>query len=308
MGRFEDRATTPARGPRDMLRWRWDRMRAGTPPDATSPWRAPVRPNDGALVRTLPASLTWIGHATFLLRLGGKLIATDPIWSSRISGVVPRLSPPGLALEAAPAIDVVTISHNHRDHLDAPTLRRIGPRALYVVPLGNGRLLRSLGLERIVELDWWQTHREGDLEITAVPARHWSMRYPWDRNDMLWSGFVFRGPEGAAYHAGDTGFFDGFAEIGERLGPLDHALMPIGAYAPRWFMQPQHLDPDEAVEAFEALGARHLVAMHWGTFRLTDEPLVEPPSRIRALWEARGAGPDRLWLMDVGETRAIGRR
>ena len=156
-----------------------------------------------------------------------------------------------------------------------------------------------------MELDWWQSHRVGALEITAVPARHWSMRAPWNRNEALWGGFVFRGPEGAAYHSGDTALFDGFAEIGQRTGPLDWALLPIGAYEPRWFMEPQHMNPEDAGQAFERLGARHLVAMHWGTFKLTDEPLGEPPARIARYFEEHGLDPARLWILDVGETRRL---
>ena len=132
------------------------------------------------------------------------------------------------------------------------------------------------------------------------------MRAPWNRNQALWGGFVVSGPEGAVYHAGDTALFDGFAEIGRRVGPVDWALLPIGAYEPRWFMQPQHLDPEEAGEAFLQLGARSLVAMHWGTFKLTDEPLAEPPERLRAWWRARGLDEERLWILDIGETRRLG--
>jgi L-ascorbate metabolism protein UlaG (beta-lactamase superfamily) len=176
------------------------------------------------------------------------------------------------------------------------------------VPLGNAEILRSAGLPNVVELDWWQSHRDGDLEITLVPARHWSMRAPWNRNDGLWGGFVYRGPEGVAYHSGDTALFDGFREIGERFAAIDWAMLPIGAYEPRWFMHPQHMNPDDAHAAFAMLRAQHFVAMHWGTFRLTDEPASEPPSRIRALWSRSGHDPERLWVMDVGETRSLTRR
>ena len=138
-----------------------------------------------------------------------------------------------------------------------------------------------------------------------MPSRHWSMRFPWDRNDALWGGYVLRAPEGTAYHSGDTAFFDGFAEIGRRAGPIDWAMLPIGAYEPRWFMEPQHLCPEEAVEASVALGARHMVAMHWGTFRLTDEPLAEPPERARSAWAERGLDERALWILDVGESRLL---
>ncbi len=307
MGRFDDRATQPERGASAILRWKIvDRVRGrsalGKDPDG---WRTPVRANDGRVLHAMTPSLTWIGHATFVLRLGGKLVATDPIWSHRISGVITRKAPPGVALQRVPPLDVVTVSHNHYDHLDLPSLKRIGPKALYVVPQGNGALLRKAGLSRVVELDWWESHVEGGLTITLVPARHWSMRLPWTRNEALWGGFVYASSEGVAYHAGDTAAFDGFAEIGRRAGPIDWAMLPIGAYEPRWFMEPQHMNPADAVGAFQALGARHLVAMHWGTFRLTDEALSEPPARLRALWREQGFDPARAWILDVGETRSL---
>jgi len=305
MGRYDDRATRPMRGPRDMFRWQvLDRLsgrRAKDPGGFTTPFR----PNDGAQLHRPEPSLTWIGHATFVVRLGGQLVATDPVWCERISGVVPRRAPVGVELEALPPLDVVTVTHNHRDHLDLPTIARLGARPLYVVPMGNGRLLREAGAARVVELDWWDSVEVGQLTVTLVPARHWSMRAPWDRNDALWGGFVLRGPEGAVYHAGDTALFDGFAEIGARCGPIDWALLPIGAYEPRWFMEPQHMNPDDAMAAFAQLGARRFVAMHWGTFKLTDEPLGEPPARLRELARAAGLDDDRVWILDVGESRGL---
>ena len=303
MPRFQDRATTPERGPREILRWQLERLRRSRPTQADTP--APFRPNDGKLLQELPASLTWVGHASFVMRLGNAFVAVDPIFSERISGVVKRLAPVGLSYDALPPLDVVCLTHNHRDHLDMATLKRLGQKPLYVVPLGNGPLLKDAGFPHVVELDWWETHRTGDLEITLVPARHWSMRFPWDRNDMLWGGYVFRGQEGTAYHSGDTALWDMFREIGQRCGPIDWAMLPIGAYEPRWFMEPQHMNPEDAGQAFEMLGARTFVAMHWGTFKLTDEPTGEPPGRIRAWFAERGIDPSRLWLLDVGETRAL---
>jgi L-ascorbate metabolism protein UlaG (beta-lactamase superfamily) len=305
MGRFDDRATQPARGPKDLFRWRvLDRL-AGKAPRDRSGYLPPIRTADPGALRGPEASLTWVGHASFVLRLGGLLCATDPIFSSSIAGAVRREVPPGVALDDLPQIDVVTVSHNHRDHLDLPSLKRIGPDALYVVPLGNAELLRRAGLPNVVELDWWQSHKVGSLELVCVPARHWSMRVPWNRNDALWGGFVLRGPEGVAYHSGDTAYFDGFRDIGERLGPIDWAMLPIGAYEPRWFMESQHMNPEDAGQAFLDLGARRLVAMHWGTFRLTDEPLGEPPERMRAFFRERGLGDERLWVLDVGENRRL---
>jgi L-ascorbate metabolism protein UlaG (beta-lactamase superfamily) len=305
MGRFDERATRPMRGPADILRWRvTDRLAGRGIKDDEPDFVVPTQPPDLPLIASSAPSLTWIGHATFVLRLGGSLIATDPIWSERLA-VIRRKSPVGAPLEALPPIDVVTVSHNHFDHLDAPTITRLGARPLYVTPLGNARWLKKAGATQIVELDWWQRHTVGSLEITLVPARHWSMRAPWNRNDGLWGGFVYRAPEGVAYHSGDTALFDGFTEIGARLGPIDWAMLPIGAYEPRWFMEPQHMNPEDAGEAFLRLGARRLCAMHWGTFKLTDEPLAEPPRRIRRFFADRGLPEDRLWIFDVGQTRAL---
>jgi len=303
MGRFDDRATQPQRGPGDMLRWRVYDSLAGKRVKDPGGFVTPVRENDGARLADPRSSLTWIGHASFVLRLGGRLAAIDPIWSEKIA-VIRRVAPPGVLLERVPALDLVCITHNHYDHLDVPTLKRIGAGPTYVVPLGVGALVGKLGF-RVVELDWWQSHTEGDLTVTLVPARHWSMRAPWNRNDTLWGGYVFSSKEGVAYHAGDTALFDGFAKIGRRLGPIDWAMLPIGAYEPRWFMQPQHMNPEDAGEAFVALEARNLVAMHWGTFKLTDEPLGEPPERIKRVFAERGLDPSRLWVLDVGETRDL---
>ena len=256
---------------------------------------------DAALASGRPCAV-WIGHATWALRMGGKLIVTDPIWSPSISGVVRRLVAPGIALDAMPPIDLVLVTHDHRDHMDLPTLAQLPAAATYVVPLGNGP---RLGHPNVVELDWWQTHDAGGVEITLVPARHWSMRAPWNRNDTLWGGYVIRAAEGVAYHSGDTAWGEHFAEIGGRIGAIDWAMLPIGGYSPRWFMEPQHVDPIEAARGFEALGARELFARHWGTFRLTDEAIGEPPARLRAYWQERGLQRDRLWIADVGETREL---
>jgi L-ascorbate metabolism protein UlaG (beta-lactamase superfamily) len=167
------------------------------------------------------------------LRLGGQVVVTDPIWSPSISGAVRRLVLPGVELAAMPPIDIVLVTHDHRDHMDMPTLAQLPNTATYLTGLGNGARLVKLGHANVVELDWWQSHRIGELEFTFVPARHWSMRMPWNRNDALWGGFVVRGPEGVAYHSGDTAWGDHFAEIAAKCPPIDWAMLPIGGYAPR---------------------------------------------------------------------------
>jgi L-ascorbate metabolism protein UlaG (beta-lactamase superfamily) len=300
--------TTPDKGIGDVLRWQLARLKSGRKREGRD-FVTPRRDNDGGALASPDASLTWIGHATFVQRLGGRLIATDPIWSERIQLVIPRRTAPGVPLRKMPRLDVVTVSHSHYDHLDLPTLRELGNDTIYVVPTGNGALLESARIAQIVELGWWDSFRApgGELTITLVPAQHWSMRFPWDRNQRLWGGFVYEGPEGTSYHAGDTAFSaEMFREIGARFPGIDWAMLPIGAYEPEWFMQPQHMGPEEAGQAWELLGAKNLCAMHWGTFDLTDEPPADPPARLRAWWKERRHDPSRLWIFDVGETRTLG--
>ena len=299
--------TTPDKGLGAILKWQIGDRITGRRKRDTAPFTTPHRANDGKALAEATPHLTWIGHATFVQRLGGLLLATDPIWSKSIH-TVPRLSPPGVELAACPKLDVVTVSHAHYDHLDLPTLKAIGPDTTFVVPNDNAEILKNAGLPNVVELAWWESHTIGDLKITLVPAQHWSMRAPWDKNKRLWGGFVYeslRG-EGTTYHAGDTAFSEQtFRAVAERFPNIDWAMLPIGAYDPQWFMKPQHMGPEEAGQVFDILGAKTLVAMHWGTFRLTDEPLGEPPERMRAWWKEHGKDPARLWIQDLGETRAL---
>jgi N-acyl-phosphatidylethanolamine-hydrolysing phospholipase D len=259
----------------------------------------------------LAPHLTWIGHATFVMRLGGQLIATDPIWSERIQGAIKRNVQPGVALDAVPPLDLVTISHSHFDHLDLPTLRRIGRKTTYIVPRDCADILVEAGLPNVIELGWWESVVHNQVKVTLVPAQHWSMRMPWDRNTLLWGGFVFEAADGSAYHAGDTAYSEQvFRAVGARFPNLDWAMLPIGAYDPVWFMGAQHMGPEEALRAFELLGARRFVAMHWGTFKLTDEPFGEPPLRLRAAWENTAAqfakfAKKQLVIPDIGETQLL---
>ena len=300
--------TVPDQGIGALFKWQVADRVAGRRRRDRAAFTTPRRANDGAALTSTTPHLTWIGHATFVQRLGGQLLATDPIWSARIH-TIPRMAPPGVALDLCPKLDVVTVSHSHYDHLDLPTLRSIGKDALYIVPKDNADLLTGAGLPNVVELGWWESHQVGELKVTLVPAQHWSMRAPWDKNKRLWGGFVYesRVPgEGTSYHAGDTAFSeDVFAAIAERFPKIDWAMLPIGAYDPTWFMKRQHMGPEDAGRAWEILGAKQLVAMHWGTFKLTDEPLGEPPERLRAWFAERGHAMDRMWIPDIGETREL---
>lgn len=249
--------------------------------------------------------VTFINHATLLVQVNSVNILTDPIWSHRTSPVSfagpPRHRPPGIRFDDLPPIDVVLVSHNHYDHLDIPTLRMLAERhrPRIVTPLGNAALMRRHGIRGAVERDWW----ESDGAITVVPARHFCARGISDRNRNLWGGFVVAAPRGNVYFAGDTGWGAHFAEIGRRFAPIRLALLPIGAYLPRWFMQPVHIDPAQAVDAHRALGASTSVAMHYGTFALGDDGMDEPVRELRSVLAERGE--DRFWILAEGEGKEI---
>jgi N-acyl-phosphatidylethanolamine-hydrolysing phospholipase D len=307
------------RGFRDILRWQRDRMRNGVEPN---PGPGAIRMATPAIARprAAPGELrtTWVGHATFLLQLGGVNVLTDPMWSRRASPLPwlgpARLVPPGLPFDALPPIDVVVLSHDHYDHLDAGTVRRLARRfgdgIHWIAPLGYTGWLRRRGAARITELDWWQ-HADveteaGLLGITAVPSQHWTRRTPFSERTRLWASYRLASPDGRVYFCGDSGYFDGLRAIGAALGPFDAALLPVGAYEPRWFMRAAHMNPEEAVRAYCDLGCSGtFVAMHWGTFRLTDEPPLEPPARTRAAWAEAGLPPADLWVPRHGETRVV---
>ena len=278
----------------------------------TRPGAAPLIANDGAYLRknashSVP-TVTWIGHATVLVQMDHATFVTDPMWSewaSPLPWLGPRrFVPPGLAFEALPPIDFVLVSHNHYDHLDVPSLRRLAARGTrFVVPLKVGALLARAGIGPIDELDWWQSLTVGPITIHCVPSQHWSKRGFADDNTSLWAGWAVHGPTRRFYFAGDSGYFPGFAEIGSRLGPFDLAAMPIGAYEPRAMMRTVHLNPEEALQAALDIGAERILGVHYGTFDLTDEPPDEPPRRLHAEAERRGLGDARVWTPALGEIR-----
>lgn len=307
-----------------LLRWQLERLRRGVPPRPT-PDELPRVMSRPALPRAAPGELraTWVGHSSFLLQLGRANVLTDPVWSRRASPVQwagpVRMAEPGIAFDALPPIDAVLLSHDHYDHLDRPTVRRLharyGDRVRWITPLGYADWLAQLGIRTAIELDWHESARvvvssfpSTWVDITALPAQHWSQRSPFTALARLWASFAIVSGDVRIYFAGDSGYFDGFREIGRRYGPFDAALLPIGAYEPRWFMQAAHMNPEEAVRAFQDLGATGtFVGMHWGTFKLTDEPVLEPPERARAAWCAAGLPPGKLWVPQHGETRVLRR-
>jgi L-ascorbate metabolism protein UlaG (beta-lactamase superfamily) len=264
--------------------------------------QVPVVPADVRRLATPPAvgeplRLTWLGHASWLVQLDGASLLIDPIFGSRISYVIPRRVPVPLQPAQLPRIDATLVTHSHYDHYDRPSV--LAARARVVLGTGLGRRLPL----PVRELSWWDAERINDhVRVSFVPSQHWSRRGLFDTNQTLWGGFVIEGARARVYHAGDTAWFAGFKEIGERFPDLDAALLPIGAYDPAWFMEKQHMNPEQAVQAFLDLRARNLVAMHWGTFKLTDEPLDEPPQRLRAEWRRRALPEDGLRIPAIGET------
>ena len=268
--------------------------------------------NDGSFLRnnTETPTATWIGHATLLVQMDGVNFLTDPIWSQTPSPV-PLIGPsrwvdPGLELEDLPAIDFVVISHNHYDHLDLPTLRNLAtlnPETLFFVPQGNGDLLRQNGIDQVRELNWGDTASYKGTTIHCLPTQHWSKRSLTDTRKALWSSWAITGAERRFYFAGDTGYFDGFKEIGAKLGPFDLAAVPIGAYEPNAMMEASHMNPEEAVQAAIDVQTNTAVAMHFGTFDLSDEPISEPPLRFKAAAKDTTLGDTNSWVLDIGETK-----
>lgn len=307
-------ATAP-HGTSGLLKWMLTRSRRKPTVE-----NAPIRPK---ALKNFPTdankpSVTWVGHSTFLIQLSGLNILTDPIWSERASPVSfagpRRLVPPGFALEQLPEIHVTLLSHDHYDHLDDVTVQyliRRFPSMQWLVPLGLAEFLASRGATAVTELDWWELTSLGGATFTCTPAQHFSGRFPWNRNATLWCGWVVRNQEKALFFAGDTALHPDFDEISRRLGPFHVSILPIGAYDPRWLMHTVHMDPSEAVKAFvsmkntDELAGGIMVGSHWGTFRLTDEPIDEPPVLARQSWAEAGLVSDRLWILGAGETRTL---
>jgi N-acyl-phosphatidylethanolamine-hydrolysing phospholipase D len=258
-------------------------------------------------------TLTWVGHSTFLWQYNGVNVLTDPHLTKRASPVAfagpKRLVPPAISIADFPAVDVVVISHNHYDHLDKKSVLGLvknqkATPPLFLVPLGMKAWFKKIGIHKnVVELDWWESHQVGAWKYHAVPVQHWSRRGLGDTNEVLWAGWVIEADGKRLFFAGDTGYSKDFKDIGKRFGPMDLSLIPIGAYAPRWFMKDMHCNPEEAVQIHLDVESRFSVGMHWATFlNLTDEPLLEPQVRLRKALAAQNIPDGRFITLKHGET------
>ena len=261
-------------------------------------------------INTQKDFMVWIGHSTILIHMSGKTILTDPIFSDRCSPVQflgpKRYSDPAISVEDLPEVDIILISHNHYDHLDRNSVIKLGNKPIWIVPLGLKDWFENEGITNIREYDWWDEDIVKEIKIYCLPSQHWSKRTILNSFETLWASWAVEINDFRFWFAGDTGYNQYlFSEIGERLGPFDLSAIPIGAYEPRWFMKQAHVNPEESVLIHQDIGARYSVAIHWGTFALTDEPLDEPPKMLRKALIEKEISSDHFFVMQHGATRSL---
>ncbi len=309
----------------DFLRWQWESW--GLDKTVNSPTPS-VQADLAVLKSPLSPTVTWIGHATALVQADGLNVLVDPVFSERASPVQifgpKRAQAPGVAMADLPNIDVVLISHNHYDHLDRISVAQLDEKAkaagkttLFIVPLGLKAWFNGIGIASVVELDWWEHHTLQGVEFHLTPVQHWSARSINDRSATLWGGWVVLGMDFHWYYAGDTGYSRDFADTAKVFAPrqsealgggFDLALVPVGAYEPRWFMSQQHVNPMESVRIHQDVGAKRSIGLHWGTFALTDEPLDQPPRDLAIARQALGVTEADFGLLAIGESRQFAKR
>jgi len=295
----------------DIIRWKLklpphEKPLLADAPDHPASW-IPLNPEK---ISTVPAQgwrITWLGQSSFLIQGAGISILVDPVFSSHCSPIplrtLRRLSEPPCAPEDIPHIHAVLLTHSHYDHLDLPFLRHLGTSTHLIVPEGHAAWLARAGFSNVREVSWFASHPlVPGVTVTATPAQHFTARSLWDRNLGHWCGWLLEGAGGTLWHAGDSGYCEAFREIGQRFGPIDFGMIPIGAYQPRHIMRSMHMNPEEAVQVFLETRCRRAVAMHWGTFRLTDEPLGEPPLRLNAALKKLAISPERFIAGKIGQS------
>ena len=289
----------------DFLKWSFSRKRpAPIKIESSDEWKDFVNLKENYLI--------WIGHSTFLINIEGTIVLTDPVFSDRASPVKiagpKRIIPPAMQISDLPNIDVVTVSHNHYDHLDIPSLKKlsvINPETIFLVPKGDQKLLNRKGIKNTREFLWWENIEIKQAEFTFTPTQHWSARGLADRNKSLWGGWFMSFPNFKTFHAGDSGYSKDFQDTQLKLGKPDLSLIPIGAYAPRWFMKANHVDPEEALQVALDLGSKKNYAMHWGTFSLTDEETLEPPILLKKALTKRGLPKAFFEILKPGQLKEV---
>ena len=305
--RFFNPGGAPPKGFSQLIKWQAGGGKAKWPERAESPFPT-ARPD--ARINGSDIRVTMAGHASLLIQTGGLNILTDPVWSQRASPFSfagpKRVTAPGIVFEDLPKIDVVLLTHNHYDHLDLVTLARLRQAhdPLVITPLGNDTIIKEYQPSmRVVTGDWEETRSHGGLAFHFEPCHHWSARGMGDRSMALWAAFVIEGPGGRIFHIGDTGFDGGkpYQSVARRHGDIRLAILPVGAYEPRWFMRDQHQNPEEAVEGFVISGARHAIGHHWGTFQLTNEARGDPPADLQKALDAKGIARERFRALHPGE-------
>jgi len=266
--------------------------------------------NDCSLINGhRPYTVTWIGHSTVLVQMEGKTFLTDPVWSGRVGPLkwagTPRISEPGLLIEKLPPIDIILISHNHYDHLDESSIEELvdrNPNVKFFVPLRVRDWFEERGIRNVEELDWWEGASVEGLKILCTPAQHFSGRWLNDRNQTLWCSWTVLGKK-RLYFAGDSGYCSHFKTIGNKFGPFDLTMIPIGAYEPKKLMRSVHMDPEDAVQAFLDLRGKKMLGIHWGAFVMTDEPMDEPPRRLETAVAQKRLSKDDVWILKIGESK-----